>query len=257
MNTAERDAGPVKTSKTVFRVIEGVEDLGEVRASELAEHLDLSLSTVHDHLTTLVELGYLIREDKSYRIGLKFLRLGVSAQQLVQVDPVRARLDEIAEHTGETAWFVVEEDGLAVHVDRALGEHGIRTANRIGRRSHLHFHAGGKAILAHLPEGRIDEIVERRGLPASTEHTITTEAALLEELETVRERGVALNDNEEILGTRSVAAPIQVDQEVVGAISVGGPANRLDGSRFRSELPELVTGMVNEIELQLQYGQEF
>lgn len=253
MTTKDASPGGVKTSETVFAIIEGLEDLGEARASELADHLDLSVSTVHDHLTTLVDMGYLVREEKEYRLGLRFLRLGTRARETVNVGPVRERLEHIAEETGETAWFVVEEEGLAVHIDRALGEHGVRTANRIGRRSHLHIHAGGKAILAHLPEERVREIVDEVGLPASTENTITDEEKLFEELDRIADRGYALNDNEEIVGTRSVAAPIVVE-EVLGALSVGGPANRIDGTRFREELPELVTGVVNEIELQLQYG---
>lgn len=253
MTTTDRSRGTVKTAETVFTVIEGLEELEEARVSALAEHVNISVSTVHDHLTTLVELGYVVREGNTYRLGLRFLRLGNRATETVHLRPVRERLEEIAEETGETAWFVVEEDGLAVHIDRELGEHGVRTANRVGRRSHLHIHAGGKAILAHLPAERVREIIDEVGLPASTENTITDEAELFEELEEIADRGYALNDNEEIQGARSVAAPIVVD-DVFGAVSVGGPANRIGDTRFREDLPELVTGMVNEIELQLQYG---
>ncbi len=253
MTARNRETGTVKTTETVFSIIEGLEELEEARLSALAEYVDFSVSTVHDHLTTLEELGYVVREDNTYRLGLRFLRLGNRATDIVHLRPVRERLEDIAEESGETAWFVVEEDGLAVHIDRELGEHGVRTANRVGRRSHLHIHAGGKAILAHLPEERVREIIDEAGLPASTKNTITAEDELFEELERVADQGYAMNDNEEIQGARSVAAPIVVDA-VLGAVSIGGPANRIEGARFREELPELVTGMVNEIELELQYG---
>lgn len=245
----------VKTAQTLFAIVEGLEEREKAGVSELADHLGLAVSTVHDHLTTLEELEYVVKSDKKYQLGLKFLRLGVNARLNVDMYPLVAPyLEEIADETGETAWLVVEENGLSVHVARAMGEEGVETANRIGRRSHLHYHGGGKAILANLPRVRVDEIINRHGLPAMTENTITDPDELFTELEEIRDRGYALNDNEEIIGTRSVGAPIVVDDEVLGAISVGGPANRLKRKRFEEELPRMVTGIVNEIELKLQYS---
>lgn len=245
----------VKSARKIFDIVEGLEELEEAGVSELADHLDLAVSTVHDHLTTLVELGYVQKVDQTYRLGLTFLRLGENARYNLEAYPlVEPYLEKVADETGESAWFVVEEDGLAVYVAKARGEVGVETANRVGRRSKLHYHAGGKAILAHLPRERVEAIVDQHGLPGLTENTITDLETLFEELEAVRDQGYAQNDNEEIVGTRSVAAPILVEDRVLGAISVGGPANRLKGERFERTFPDLVSGMTNEIELKVQYS---
>lgn len=245
----------LKSARKLFDIIETVEALEAAGASEIASHLDLAVSTVHDHLTTLVELGYLQKEDRTYRLGLTFLRLGENARYNLEAYPlVEPYLEKVAEETGESAWFVAEENGLAVYVAKVRGEVGVETANRIGRRSKLHYHAGGKAILAHLPRERVEAIVDQHGLPGLTENTITDLETLFDELATIRDQGYAQNDNEEIVGTRSVAAPILVDDHVLGAISVGGPTNRLKGERFERELPDLVSGVTNEIELKIQYS---
>ncbi|MFB6354215.1 MAG: IclR family transcriptional regulator [Halobacteriales archaeon] len=255
MSPADEGGAVVKSARTLFDVVEGLEALEEAGVSELADHLDLAVSTVHDHVTTLVELGYVQKADERYRLGLSFLGLGESARYNLDAYPlVEPYLEKVADETGESAWFVVEEDGLAVYVAKARGEVGVETANRIGRRSRMHYHAGGKAILAHLPRARVEAIVDRHGLPGLTENTITDLGALFDELEAIREAGFAQNDNEEIVGTRSVAAPILVDDRVLGAISVGGPANRLKGERFDREFPDLVSGVTNEIELKIQYS---
>lgn len=245
----------VKSAGKIFGIIEAIEELEEAGATELADHLELAVSTVHDHLTTLVELGFVQKDGQTYRLGLKFLRLGENARYNLEAYPlIEPYLEKVADETGETAWFVVEEGGLAVYVAKVRGEVGVETANRIGRRSNMHYHAGGKAILAHLPRDRVEAIVDRHGLPKLTENTITDFETLLEELATIRDRGFARNDNEEIVGTRSVAAPILVDDRVLGAISVGGPSNRIKGRRFERDLPDLMSGVTNEIELKIQYS---
>jgi DNA-binding IclR family transcriptional regulator len=255
MSTNNAGDRMVKTTKTVFAIIEKIEDLDRPTVSELADALDLAVSTVHDHLKTLEATGYVVEEDKRYQLGLQFLKLGMASKAYIPVASIIAPyLERIAEETSETAWFLVEENGLSVHLDSAIGEHGLRTANRIGRRSHLHYHAGGKAIMANLPENRIAEIIDRHGLPEKTEHTITDVDALYEDLADIRDRGYALNDNEDIIGARSVSAPLLVDDNVLGAISVGGPANHLKGDLFMEELPDYITGIANEIRLEMQYS---
>lgn len=255
MSTNDAGDRMVKTTKTVFAIIENIELLDRPTVSELADTLDLAVSTVHDHLKTLEAMGYVVEEDKRYQLSLQFLKLGMASKEYIPVASIiPPYLERITEEVSETAWFLVEENGLSVHLDCAIGEHGLRTANRIGRRSHLHYHAGGKAIMANLPEDRIDEIIDRHGLPKKTEYTITDVDALYDDLADIRDRGYALNDNEDIIGARSVSAPLLVDDNVLGAISVGGPANRLKGDLFTEELPDYITGIANEVRLEMQYS---
>jgi len=97
--------------------------------------------------------------------------------------------------------------------------------------------------------------VRRRGLPQATENTITDPDALGERLETVRRRGFALNDEERLKGLRCVAVPVTADSgEVLGAISVSGPTTRMQGDRFRSDLPARLRQVSNVVELNVTHA---
>lgn len=245
----------VKTSDTVFGIVESL-DSGEARGvTEIAAELDKAPSTVHKHLTTLVEMEYLVREGRKYKMGLKFFEKGVAARNEFPLYPLASdSIEELAETTGEVVWVIVEEHGYGVHIMKAVGSHGVQTHGALGKRAHLHHLAAGKAILAHLPDDRVSEILDQHGLEAQTEHTITTREGLESDLADIRERGYACNDQETVEGLQSVGAPILLDQDrPVGALCVCGPARRMVGDRLSEEIPEALLGATNEIELRLTY----
>jgi DNA-binding IclR family transcriptional regulator len=119
----------------------------------------------------------------------------------------------------------------------------------------LHSVAAGKSILAHMSEEDVWQIIEDRGLPKITENTITDSETLFEELEMIREQGYSVNDQENLDGLKAIGAPILgADGQVIGALSVSGPTHRMKGEYFESELPDLLLGVVNELELNIAYS---
>lgn len=242
----------VKSAGTLFGVLDTVHALEGAGVTEVADRLGIAKSTAHDHLSTLVEHEFLVKDGTEYRVGLKSLHYGMGAKNRIElVDAAGPSLEHVVEETDEIAWLVVEEYGQAVYVEKAVGQRAVQPYGSIGKRVPLHNIAAGKAILAHLPEERIRGIVEQRGLPAQTERTITDIDELLAELETIREQGYARNDGETFEGFRAVASPILHEGELLGSIVVSGPENRLRGERFETELPDLITGAANAIELSL------
>jgi IclR family acetate operon transcriptional repressor len=104
-------------------------------------------------------------------------------------------------------------------------------ASHIGALNPMHCTALGKAILAHYPPDRVEEIIAK-GLPRRTSHTLTTPERLRDELERVRIQGLATDDQENELGVRCTGAPIfDYTGKVIGAISVSGPAGRITKER--------------------------
>jgi DNA-binding IclR family transcriptional regulator len=256
MGQGDRPKRSVKTADTIFGIIEYVQESDGATMKELAETLDLAESTVHTHLTTLLDKEYLVKQDHEYHISLKFLEHGIQAKSRYTIAPIAQRtLNELAEQTGEAVYLIVPEHGRGVYISKSLGEKAVQTEGRVGLRRHLHEIAAGKAILAHLSEDEVERILERHGLPKKTDQTITDRNELEEELEEIRAEGVAFNINESLLGERAVAAPIVSEKEVMGAITVVGPANRLSGSYFREEIPDLLLGATNEIELRLKFDE--
>lgn len=246
------DARTIKTADRLFDIIEGLDELGQAGVTELADQVDIPKSTLYQYLTTFEKRGYVTKNNGEYRLGLRFLGYGSKIREGIPLhEHGRRYLDDLAERTGEIAWLTVEEHGYCVTLDRAIGDQGLKKfAGLVGGQSKLHTHAAGKAILAHLPDERVDEIIDRHGLPVHTDATIQNRERLFEELESIRDRGYAFNDNETIEGLRAVGVAIMADEEVIGAIAVGGPQNRLQGEYYRSELPDIIVGVANEIELQ-------
>jgi DNA-binding IclR family transcriptional regulator len=243
----------VRTAVRVFDIIETIRERNEVGVTELANEVNLAKSTVHRYLTTMVREGYLVKSDGRYQLSLKYLDHGVyKRNQIIPWQLIGQTLKQLADETAEIAWFTIEEHGIARDIYKSEGDRAITVETWIGQAKPMHALAAGKAILAFLPEERVREIVDEHGLPAVTERTITTVESLQETLDEIRESGVAFNDEEHTKGVRSVASPVFFDDEVVGAVSVSGPANRLRGERYRRELPDLILGAANELELKMQ-----
>lgn len=254
------DTGSPETLSTVKRAFEVVDTLREMegaRVTELAEEHDIAPSTAHKYLATLDQEGFAVKEGDVYHVGLDFLDLGTYAKNRkpgyrLSTEKVR----EIAEETGERAQFVVEEHGRGIYLHTEASNSGaVLMDRRNGIHRYLHSTASGKAILAHLPDDRVNEIIDEHGLPAETEQTITDRDALFEELERIREDGVAYNDEESVEGLRSVGVPVKgSDGFVFGSLSVSGPSNRLKDTVYREEIPDQLLGHANEIELNVRYS---
>jgi DNA-binding IclR family transcriptional regulator len=246
---------PVETVERAIEIVDYLKTNGPAPAGELVTELGWAKSTVHRHLKTLEANSFLVEADGQYHVGTRFLDYGAVARNRYDLfGEAEAKVDHLAAETEEKIWCVIEEHGRGVHIYGAQGKRSVRTHARVGHRTYLHQHAAGKAILASLPDERVDRIIDIHGLPGRTPHTITERRALQTDLEAIRERGYALNLEESVEGLHAVGAPITDEDGVaIGAISISGPANRLDGDRLREELPSLLAGAVNEISINLAY----
>ncbi|WP_408959763.1 IclR family transcriptional regulator [Natrinema sp. 74] len=250
---------PVKTTKTSLALVRAVYDDDGATLSELADRLDLAKSTVHNHLHTLVDEGFLVRDEDTYHVGLEFLPFGEHARERnPQYATARRRVHTLAERSGHEADFIVEEHGRAYSLEYAIGESNHRGLSesgpfRAGNRFHMHNCASGKAMLASMSDSRVRDIIDRWGLPATTDRTITDESTLYDELEAVQRRGYAINDEELIDGYRSVGASVMSpDGEVVGAFSIGGPTYRLGiDESTTEEIGQVLLDEVGSLESEL------
>lgn len=246
----------IQSVRHACRVVETLRERGEAGVTDLADELGLAKSAVHGHLSTLREEGFVVKDGRTYRLSLRYLDLAEHVRDRIpRYDVVAEQVEELATQTGEVIHFGVEERGEVVYVTKARGESAVETASGIGKRMPLHSTSLGKAILARLAPERVDEIVERRGLPERTPATITDPETLREELARVRERGYAVDDEERARGLRCVAVPIRSpDGRVLGSISVSSPRSRLRGDRLAHEIPEMVQDAANVVELDINYA---
>lgn len=243
----------VKTADTLFGVIECLYE-SDATISEVADELDIAHSTAYDHLATLEQMGYLVKDDRKYGLGLEFLRIGMKARdRLLLREIARPIIKRLAEETEEIVRLFVMEQNKAVIVELEQGTRGVVTGGAVGTALPLHWTAAGKAMMAYLPRSEVKAIVDDVGLSGRTENTITDFAELEAELDRIREEGIAFNNEESIEGLLAVGCPIVVDDTVHGAISIGAPVNRLDETGFQEELVIDLKGAANEIELKVAY----
>ncbi|RQG94833.1 IclR family transcriptional regulator [Natrarchaeobius chitinivorans] len=255
MHDSQEPRGPVETDKTVLRIIQALKDEDGATVAELADRLNMAKSTIHRHLTTLEQSMYVVKREGEYELGYKFLDFGRYVQTRSEIyDLAEPRVQELATETGEAAWCVVEQHNYAVYLCQGKTPQAVQTHARIGKWEYLHTIAAGKAILAHLPDEQIDDVIETVGLPARTPSTITDRDELEAELERIRNEGIAFNDGETVRDVRAVAVPILQNGYPVGALSVTGPKNRLIGDKYREDIPNALLGTANEIELRLTYS---
>lgn len=245
---------PIAAVETTTQIINQLKE-GKGRVTEVANDLDLPNSTVHSHLSTLEQNDFLVKNGERYKLSLRFLELGEIARNETELYEVaRPEVDALAEETGEIASVMIEESGKGVFVYRAEGEQTVDLDSYSGFHTYLHTTALGKAIFAHLPDEKIDEIIQDHGLPQKTENTISDRDGLESEFERIQEEGVAYDDEERLRGFRAVAAPILTDDKsVIGSISLAGPTSRLRGDIYRKEYTDKVKRAANVIELNLTH----
>ncbi|PCR88882.1 IclR family transcriptional regulator [Natrinema ejinorense] len=247
----------IKTTERIFQIVELLMREDGLSFTEVANHLDLSRSSAYRHLTSLERQGYVIKESEKYYPGMQFLDVGEYVRTRKSVyEMIEPKIEKLAERTDERAEFIVEEHGTGIFVHREVGENAVHTNTRIGRSIPLHASAAGKAILAHYPTQRVEEIVESQGLEELTQHTITDADELLDELTEIRETSIAYNDQELIEGLRAVGVPILDGDDVIGGISITGPTSRFQGEKLKNEYPDLLLGVANELELNIAFRDE-
>jgi DNA-binding IclR family transcriptional regulator len=246
---------PVRTTQKSLELVERLKEHGPSRIADLADELELGKSAIHNHLSTLRESGYVTKEDEVYALSLKFLDVGGHVRRELDLyETGEPEVRKLAMETGELSNLLAVENGEGIYLIRAKGEQAVDLDTYAGMRTPLHSTALGKAVLAFNDESFVQRVIDRHGLPAITDRTITDRGTLFDALETIQERGYAIDQGERIDGLCCVAAPIKTDEDTaIGAISVSAPASRISEDRLHGELFEQVTAAANVVELNLRF----
>lgn len=246
----------IGAAETLFEIVEGLQDLDGAGVSELADHLDRPKSTVHIYLATLADMDYVIKGDDRYRLSLRFLELGGQTRKRMNIfEAARPQIDSLSLETGEVANFAIEEQGQRVLLYSSEPLEGVFDNSPTGQYTHMHWTALGKALLSRLPHKRVEEIIEEHGLPRATDNTITDPDALFEELESIRERGYSVEDEERREGIKAIAVPLRhnAESDPVAAVSISGPKRRIGHESIDQSLLEALRDTVNVIELEYKH----
>ncbi|HEV2379842.1 MAG TPA: IclR family transcriptional regulator [Terriglobia bacterium] len=227
----------VPAIKRAFDVIELLaEQEAGLGVSEVRRALGLPLSSVANILYTLTDLRYLERDerDTSYRLSVKLLGIAGRAQERMDtVAQCRSLLEDAVRESGLTGHLAVLRDGEAMYVARTPSNSMVQVNSYVGQRWPLYISAAGKALLAFVPEGKLERMVKQLALEKRTPHTITGPAALVRQLRSFRRLGYTWERNEGEMGLGCVGAPVfGPEREVVAALSLSGTTHQVSAPRI-------------------------
>jgi IclR family acetate operon transcriptional repressor len=235
-----RPAQSSDTVRTLDRALDLITLLAQSDEGEtltaLADKAGMAAATVYRLLSTMEARGFVAHDEREgrWRIGVETFRAGaafVRATKLAEIG--RAVMRELMEKADETVNLAIEQDGDVVFISQAESHQAIRAFFRPGTRAPMHASGIGKVLMAYLPDKRLQQIVDKRGLEGFTPKTITARDRLGEALGEIRARGWALDDEERNQGMRCVAAPIFNEYgDAIAGISVSGPAVRLPDDKL-------------------------
>lgn len=211
---------------------------GPLGVTEVARATDLPAGTAHRLLTALSRRGWVRQDqDRRYGLGPSSLLLGDAAARELSTLAAPA-LRAAVEATGETANLAAFDGERMVYLAQHPSPHTLRIFAEVGRRVPVHSTAVGKVVLAALAPEEAGRVLATTTLEARTPHTLTSVESLLEEVSRVRGQGYAVDDEEQELGVRCVAVPVDLHGGRM-ALSVSGPTERMTADVARGVVADL------------------
>ena len=249
----QRDAGSgeVGVLNKALDILEALTGKDGMTVAEVATASAVNKAAAYRILSTLERRAYAVRstdEVRRYALGpalRTLVRQGGSPGDLLTA--ARPLMRRLWQEFDETVNLGVLNGGRVLYLDILESDQGLRTTVSVGTHDELHCTALGKAILAAFPASDARAMLVRNDLLVKTPRTVTSVRDLMREVERTRERGYALDDEENEPGVRCVAAAVVGPSgRPLGALSVSGPAWRIDesmvgriGDRLRTAAAEV------------------
>lgn len=234
----DRDAGGVQSVARALDILETLADRGgEMAITDIASATGLPLPTIHRLLRTLVGRGYAHQTPRRrYALGSRLIPLGEMAGGSIG-SIARPLLGTVVDRLDESASLAILDLDRVMYVAHVPSRRAMRMFTEVGRRAELHATGVGKALLSLMSDDQVLAMIERAGLAQKTPHTLTTPEALLAELGNIRQRGYALDQEEQEIGVVCVAVP--VGGPVRLALSISGPTPRMTADAVAKAVPVL------------------
>jgi IclR family pca regulon transcriptional regulator len=210
--------------------------------SEVARLTGITRATARRILLTLEEVGHVRSDGRLFSLTPRVLTLGWAYLSSLNLwETAQPEMEDLAQRTNESCSAATLDLPDVVYVARVPTRRIMTISLGVGTRLPAHCTGMGRVLLAGLPDDELDAFVADAQLEAFTERTITDRGRLRQVVETVRENGWALMDQELELGLRSVAAPLRAGGRTIAALNVAVAAPRVALDELRETiLPELL-----------------
>jgi DNA-binding IclR family transcriptional regulator len=251
----------IRVLDRAFRILSLLSDGKPRTLQELKGGIGLSTSTTFRLLATLSQYRYIQRDEKTnhYNLGLACLEL---ARAYYEVNDIRRialpELEALRDDSKETVHLSILDQMEIVYLEKLPGLHAIGLmSSRVGGRSPAYCTGAGKVLLAYEKPQVVRDYFDHHTLHRFTEATITNPEDLIRELEEIRHQSYGFDRGEHEHEVRCVAAPIfDMKGEVVAALSVSGPAGRMEPLEQNQELIQKTCQAAENISIRLGFYAE-
>lgn len=259
MKPAKSDKNPAMLTQSVTRALAILscftDEQPQIRVIDVAKKLELTQSNVSRLLATMEALGYVEKDELSgfYRLGPQIVTLGGIALNNYEIrKQALPELHELERRLGLGANLAILNDGKMFYLAHVDSHKAPRMYTMIGRHNPLHCTGIGKVLLAHMERGKAEELLRREGMYPFTQKTVSDFAQLTAQLDEIRLRGYAVENEELALGRCCVAAPVRDRSgEVVAGISLSGPLSEIDLPRRERELAGILIEVTDRVSVKM------
>lgn len=222
-----------------------------MRLSDIAERLDISKSSAHLLLATLVEYGFIDRLSAGeYRLGFGAFEVGLAVPEAARFGILAGPLKELADLSGESVSFAVQRGTDAVIVQRYESNQVLRAEIRIGTRMPLYACASGKYLLAHMSDAEIDRLYPSERLKGGAEASYRTKTELKRCFPDILAAGYATQFGEFVDGVDGIATGVRArNGKLLGAVSIAAPSSRFDVDRWKDQLLQAAAAMSSRVRM--------
>ena len=261
-NERQNNRSSVQSLDRAFLILETLSNYSRgVYLTDLANELDLHVSTVHRLLTAMAQHGYVQKESNSgkYRLTMRMYEIGsrvVSGTALLDV--TKPYLERLADLSGEVVHFVVPQDDDVVYLYKTDSLNSfVRMGSSVGLHNPLYCTGVGKAILATWSDAEVAAYCKRTAFVRFTNKTITTNAKMQREIAKIRQLHYAIDDEEHELGVKCLGVPILNSAgRAVAAMSISAPVQRMTQEEIDRYVPQMIasareiSGLLGHIDMQ-------
>ena len=228
--------------KSVLKALDILELLDEepgLTITEIARRLDMEKSTAYRLVNSLKTRGY-VRQDKEtykYFTGFRLFEMGSNVVKDMELKKLALPfLQELSLRTGEAVNLAIRDGKDVVYLDKIESGATIKVDLHVGKRMPMYCTGLGKALLAYMPAEEVEALLSGEVFKPFTENTHKDFPSLMRDLERIRQRGYAFDDEEYVKELVCIAAPVfGTGGDVVAALSVALPKYRYESDQEKYE----------------------
>jgi DNA-binding IclR family transcriptional regulator len=249
----------IRVLDRAFQILALLSDGKHRTLQELSSGIDLNASSTFRQLATLTNYRYVQRDEATnkYTLGLACLELARSYSEGNDLRRVAIpELEQLRNETRETVHLAILDQMEVVYIEKLQGLYPIGLmGSRMGGRAPAYCTGVGKVLLAYESSLVIKDYFLSHKLQSYTDKTISSLDDLVSELASIHTRGYALDHEEHELEVCCVAAPIfDMKRNVIAALSISGPADRLEPIEKNISLIEKAKQSGRNISIKLGYS---